>query len=71
MTNNKCQTKIKMREALRQLKQSKFFYMEYMNSSDEDKQFLEYVVDTILTKGCQHECKLKSKFYKSDLDMGF
>ena len=40
-----------MREALRQLKQSKFFYMEYINSSEEDKEFLEYVVDTILTKG--------------------
>ena len=50
MTKNKCQTKIKMRNALKKLKQE-YLYVEYMNSSDEDKQFLEYVVDTILTKG--------------------
>ena len=40
-----------LQDKLKRLGQSKFFYMEYMNSSDEDKQFLEYVVDTILTKG--------------------
>ena len=40
-----------LQEKFKRLGQSKFFYMEYVNSSDEDKQFLEYVVDTILTKG--------------------
>lgn len=39
-----------MCEALRKMKQEPL-YVEYLNSSDEDKEFLEYVVDTILTKG--------------------
>ena len=50
MTKYESQTKIKMREALRKMKQEPL-YVEYLNSSDEDQEFLEYVVDTILTKG--------------------
>jgi len=47
-TKNK---KVCMRDALRQLHQPKSVYVEYLNSSEQDQIFLEYVVDTILTKG--------------------
>ena len=49
MTENKSQ--IKMRDALRQLRQPKVVYLEYLNSSEEDQRFLEYVVQTVLEKG--------------------
>ena len=50
MTKNKCQTKIKMRDALKKLKQE-YLYVEYINSSEEDQIFLEHVVQTVLEKG--------------------
>lgn len=49
MTENKSQ--IKMRDALRQLYQPQSVYFEYLNSSEEDQRFLEYVVQTVLEKG--------------------
>ena len=49
MAKNKSQ--IKMRDALRQLRQPKSVYLEYLDSSEEDQRFLEYVVQTVLEKG--------------------
>ena len=49
MAKNKSQ--IKMRDALRQLRQPEVVYLEYLNSSEEDQRFLEYVVQTVLEKG--------------------
>lgn len=43
--------KVCMRDALRQLRQPKSVYLEYLNSSEEDKRFLEHVVQTVLEKG--------------------
>ena len=47
-TENK---KVCMRDALRQLHQPKSVYVEYLNSSEQDQRFLEYVVQTVLEKG--------------------
>ena len=49
MTKNKSQTK--MRDALRQLRQPKSVYLEYLNSSEEEQRFLEHVIQTVLEKG--------------------
>ena len=49
MAKNKSQ--IKMRDALRQLRQPEEVYMEYLHSSEDDQKFLEYVVHTVLEKG--------------------
>lgn len=43
--------KIRMRDALRQLHQPEEVYVEYLNSSEDDQRFLEYVVHTVLEKG--------------------
>ena len=49
MTEIKSQTK--MRDALRQLRQPKSVYLEYLDSSEEEQRFLEHVVQTVLEKG--------------------
>ena len=49
MTKNKSQ--IKMRDALRQLRQPEEVYMEYLHSSEDDQRFLEHIVQTVLKKG--------------------
>ncbi len=43
--------KVCMRDALRQLHQPKSVYLDYLYSSEEDKRFLEHVVQTVLEKG--------------------
>lgn len=53
MTENKsqCVSQFTLKEKLKKLGQSPAFYDELMQTNEENQTFVEYVVDTILTKG--------------------
>lgn len=50
MTKMKCQSKVRMRDALRQLHQPEAVYVEYLNSSEQEQKFLDHIVQTVLEK---------------------
>ena len=53
MTENKsqCVSQFTLKEKLKKLGQSQTFYDELMQTNEENQTFVEYVIDTILTKG--------------------
>jgi hypothetical protein len=53
MTDNKsqCVSQFTLKEKLKKLGQSPAFYDELMQTNEENQTFVEYVIDTILTKG--------------------
>ena len=53
MTDNKsqCVYQFTLKEKLKKLGQPQAFYDELMQTNEENQTFVEYVIDTILTKG--------------------
>lgn len=53
MTENKsqCVYQFTLKEKLKRLGQPQAFYDELMQTNEENQTFVEYVIDTILTKG--------------------